>query len=326
MKVTKLHLIFLLFLNPLFCQQDYEVLAEKIKKISEDLLEGYTQPLITSFGTGIATGLFHSARSHKFLGFDIGLRAMVIQIPEFARYFDTQVLTCSLVNNHLVYDSLVLDSVSTIFGPRNTTYVPVTGNAVGIPPYIPGGFNLSLVPLAVPQVDIGLISGSELLIRYVPFTFKGSRVEFLGLGFKQHINRLPFMKGISLPLDIALGGVLQDFGIKDAAGYKIVASKNWALQMILSKDLIAFEPMLGLGLERTKVYFAYEFEFEIPDTTYSGQRIKVKKDVDVEIVAQNSYRAIVGFTFKLGIFYLHYDYNFLACYHTHNFGLGLTFR
>ncbi|MEO0094680.1 MAG: DUF6588 family protein [candidate division WOR-3 bacterium] len=326
MKVKNIILLLVLWIVPFFAQQDYEALAEKIKKVSEDLLEGYTQPLITSFGTGISTGLFHSARSHKFLGFDIGVRGMLIQIPEMGKYFDAKVLTCSLANNKLDYDSLVLDSVSTIFGPKERTVVPVSGNAVGIPPYIPGGFNLSMIPLAVPQLNVGLIMGSEFILRYIPFTFKGSRVKFLGLGLKQHINSLPFMKNVHLPFDIAIGGATQDFGIMDSTGYKIVASQTWNLQMIVSKNLIAFEPMLGFGFEGTKVHFTYEFEFEIPDTLNPGNKIKTKKDIDVEIIAQNSYRAIAGFTFKLGIFFLHYDYNFVPHYQTHNLIVGFTVR
>ncbi|MGQ9664643.1 MAG: DUF6588 family protein [bacterium] len=310
----------------LFGQEKFEPLAEKIKKISEGLLEGYTQPLITSFGTGISTGLFHTARSHKTLGFDIGVRVMYIQIPEFAKYFDAKVLTCSLSNNKLVYDSLILDSTSTIFGPKTRTDVPVSGNTVGIPPYIPGGFNLSGVPLAIPQLNIGIITGSELMIRYLPFTFKGSKVEFLSIGLKQHLNSLPFMKALFLPIDIAIGGALQDFGIEDSNGYQIVNSHTWNLQLILSKNLVAFEPMLGFGFEGTKVYFNYDFEYEIPDSLHLGQKITLKDNVDIELVAQNSYRAIIGFTFKLGIFYLHYDYNLVSQYKTHNAIIGFSIR
>lgn len=316
----------ILFFSLLFGQEDYEALAEKIKKVSENLLEGYTQPLITSFGTGISTGLFHTAHSHKTLGFDLGVRVMYIQIPEFAKYFDAKVLTCSLANNKLYYDSLVLDSTSTIFGPKNRTDVPVSGSAVGIPPYIPGGFNLSGVPLALPQLNVGIIMGSELVIRYIPFTFKGSSVTFLGLGLKQHINSLPFMKTVPLPVDIAIGGAFQDFGIKDSMGFKIISSHTWNLQLIVSKDLIAFEPMIGFGFEGTKVYFNYDFEYVIPDTLNPGNNIKIKDNVDIELVAQNSYRAIMGFNLKLGIFYIHYDYNLVPHYNTHNLILGFSLR
>jgi len=325
MKITKL-LLPILFFSLLFGQENYEPLAEKIKKVSENLLEGYTQPLITSFGTGISTGLFHTARSHKTLGFDIGVRIMYIQIPEFAKYFDAKVLTCSLANNRLDYDSLILDSTSTIFGPKERTDVPVSGSAVGIPPYIPGGFNLSGFPVAMPQLNVGIISGSELAIRYIPFTFRGSSVNFLGIGLKQNINSLPFMKSLTLPVDIAIGGAIQDFGIEDSNGYQIVNSHTWNLQLVVSKNLIAFEPMVGFGFEGTKVYFKYDFEYEIPDTLNPGENITVTDNVDIELIAQNSYRAIMGFTFKLGIFYLHYDYNLVSHYKTHNAILGFSLR
>ncbi len=325
MKITKF-LLPLIVVSLLFSQTDYEPLAEKIKKVSEDLLEGYTQPLNTTFGTGISTGLFHSAQSHKTLGFDIGVRAMYIQIPEFAKYFDAKVLTCSLANNQLYYDSLILDSVSTIFGPKTRTNVPVSGNAVGIPPYIPAGFGVSGVPFVVPQLNVGLMFGSELVVRYVPFTYRGSRVDFLGVGLKQNLNSLPFMKIVPLPVDIALGGAIQDFGIEDSTGYQIVNSHTWNLQLIVSKNLIAFEPMVGFGFEGTKVYFKYDFEYEIPDTLNPGNYITVTDEVDIELVAQNSYRAIIGFTFKLGILYLHYDYNLVPHYKTHNGIIGFSLR
>lgn len=326
MKITK-YLVGFITITFLFAQEEYLPLAERIKSVGERLLEGYSQPLITSFGTGVSTGLFTSARSHKTLGFDLGVRVMYIQVPEFARYFDGTVLVCSLANDSLVYNSLKIDSISTIFGPKNETTVPVSGNAVGIPPFIPGGFNLSGVPLALPHLNLGLFMGSELMLRYLPFTFKGSRVSFLGYGIKQHINGLPFMKSVPLPVDIGLGFALQYFAIQDSLDYTIVSSQTWNLQLVISKNLVAFEPMVGFGLEGTRVYFKYDFEYEIPDPAGApGDRIKMKDKVDVEITAQNNYRAILGFTLRLGIFYLHYDYNLLTHYNTHDLGLGLTFR
>lgn len=323
------YLVPIIFLSILFGQEEIESLAEKIKKVSEGLLEDYTQPLITSFGTGISTGLFHTARSHKTLGFDIGVRVMYIQIPEFAKYFDAEVLTCSLSssNDSLIYHSLILDSTSTIFGPKERTEVPVSDNEVGIPPYIPGGFDLPGVPLAMPQLNVGLFSGSEILLRYIPITFKGSRINFLGLGVKQHLNSLPFMKQVPLPFDIGFGLALQNFGIQDSLAKTILNSRTWNCQLIISKDLIAFEPVLGFGLEGTKVYFNYDFEFELPDPTGPpGARKKIKEKIDVELTAQNEYRAIMGFNLKLGIFYIHYDYNLVPHYKTHNLIVGLTFR
>lgn len=318
-------LICVMLLFSLHWAQELEPLAERLEKMSRELLEGYTQPLITAFGTGISTGLFHSAYSHDFLGFDLGVRAMYIRIPNSARYFTGTALICSLAADSLVFRTIELDSLSTIFGPGNATVVPTSKNTVGIPPSIPGGFDVSYVPLVLPQLNIGLFRGAELAIRYIPFTYKGSRVKFLGLGFKQELTRLLGLK--SAPVAIAVGGAHQEFGIKDSLGNQVVNSKTWNLQFLISRRIAVFEPFLGVGLERTKVFFPYEFTYEIPDTI-SGiptDRKSVTEEINVELLGQNEYRAIVGFTLRIGMLCLHYDYNVLP-YSTHNAMLGLSIR
>uniref|UniRef100_A0A7C4XB88 Uncharacterized protein n=1 Tax=candidate division WOR-3 bacterium TaxID=2052148 RepID=A0A7C4XB88_UNCW3 len=326
MKITKFLVLTMLFFSPLKAQEE-EPLAEKIKKVSLRLLEDYTQPLITSFGTGVSTGLFHSAKSHNFLGFDIGLRGMYITIPDFAKTFDAKVLVCSLQSGKYEYDSLVIEDASTIFGPKVRKYVPVSGNTVGIPPYIPEGFDRTGVPFFMPQLNVGLIFGSELAVRYIPVTFHGSSVHFLGLGIKQNLNKLPFMKNVFLPIDFALGGAIQNFYIMDSLRNTILSSRTWNLQILASKDLIVFEPMIGFGLEGTDVHFEYDFEYEVPDPNGEpGDRIKRTDHINVNMSAQNNNRLIAGFTLKLAILYIHYDYNLTPHYKTHNGIIGFTIR
>lgn len=327
MKIIKYVIIITTICSFLSAQEAEEALAEKIKQISEELLEGYTQPVITAFGTGISTGLFHSAYSHDFLGFDLGVRIMYIQLPSNAKYFRDTVVVCSLATDRLVYYDVELDSINTIFGPKDQTDVPTPGNAVGIPPYIPGGFNLSGVPLIMPQLNVGLLLGSELAIRYIPYTFKGSKVEFLGIGGKQELNRLPGINSVPLPVAIAIGGAYQTFSIKDTLGDDIINSRTWNFQVLLSKRMVAFEPLVGVGIEGTTVDFHYDFEYELPDTISGipSDRIQVTEEVRATLHSQNHYRAILGFNLKLGFFYLHYDYNILP-YMTHNVMCGLTVR
>ncbi len=302
-----------------------EPLAEKIERLSKGLLIGYTQPLVTAFGTGISTGLFHSAYSHDFLGFDLGVRLMYIRIPNTARFFKGKAVVYSLAGDTLVCDSVELDSISTIFGPKQHTTVTTRKNAIGIPPSIPGGFDLAYVPLVLPQLNVGLFRGSELAIRYIPSTFKGSKVRFLGLGFKQELTRLLGLK--SVPVAIAIGGAYQAFGVKDSLGNQIVNARTWNLQFIISKRIAVFEPFIGTGFEGTKVSFPYEFTYEILDTTgvIPTDLIQVIEDINVELHSQNEYRAMAGFTLRIGFFYIHYDYNILP-YATHNAIFGLSYR
>ena len=325
MKRMKYFIIMLVVFSFVQAQESNEALAEKIKKVSEELLEGYTQPLITAFGTGISTGLFHSAYSHNFLGFDLGVRMMYIQIPSSAKFYSDTALACSLsTNNTLDYYDVPLDSINKIFGPKEETDVPVSGSAVAIPPYIPAGFDLSGVPLVMPQLNIGLLGGAEIMIRYIPFTFKGSKVKFLGLGAKEELTKLPVIKEVPFPLAVALGGAYQTFQIQDSLGETIVSSKTWNLQLLFSKRLVAFEPVLGVGLEGTSVNFAYNFEYEIPDSI-TGVPVSVSRDIDVTLHSQNHYRAMLGFNLRMGPVLLHYDINLLP-YVTHDLILGISIR
>jgi len=47
----------------------------------------YMNPLATAFGSGMNSGWFHSAKPHKLLGFDFGLRAMAVTFPDDQKVF-----------------------------------------------------------------------------------------------------------------------------------------------------------------------------------------------------------------------------------------------
>ena len=304
-----------------------ERLAERILRMNETLLEEYTQPLVNAFGTGVSTGLFHSAYSHEVLGFDIGVRFMSINIPETAKFFDGTALLCSLALDSLVFYEVELESLSTIFGPEQEIVIPIQGNAISIPTNIPTGFDLTQAPLIMPQINIGLIFGAEIAVRYVPFTFKGSRMNFIGVGFKQELNKFPLFKQVPLPIALAIGAAYQRFNIEDQDRTIIANSETWNLQFLASKRLGPLEPLVAYGIETTRADFNYVFEYEIPDTISGNPygRITIHQEIQMRLRSQSRYRTTVGCTLRLGFFYLHYDYN-ITPYATHNGTLGLTFR
>jgi len=321
--VKKILLLLLVVCTVVWAQN--EALAERIKRLGEGLLRGYTQPLVTAFGSGISSGLFHSAYSHDVLGFDIGVRGIFVSIPSSAKYFDGTALICSLGLGGLVCDSVELENLSTVFGPSDSTRVLTSGNAVAVPPVVPGGFNLSYVPLVVPQLNIGLVAGLEVGVRYLPFRFKGSSVRLMGISVKQELTKLPPISMTPMPFAIALGGAYQAFYIDDSLGEQIVNSRTWNVQLLVSKRIAFFEPFVGVGIEGTKVYFPYEFKYDVPDTNNPGSLVTVTEEIDVEMHGENEYRAMFGFSLRLGFMLLHYDYNIMP-YATHNAMIALSIR
>ncbi|MBE0433653.1 hypothetical protein IBX73_09350, partial [candidate division WOR-3 bacterium] len=189
------------------------------------------------------------------------------------------------------------------------------------------GFELSSAPLIMPQLNVGLLFGAELAVRYIPFTFEGTRMNFFGIGIKQELNKFPLFKPIPLPVAIALGAAYQRFNIENRDRMVLANSSTWNLQALVSKRIGPIEPMLGFGVENTRVHFDYTFAYEIPDTI-SGipyERITVQQEVSVALTSQGRYRTIVGCTLMLGLLHIHYNYN-IAPYATHNASLGFSFR
>ena len=83
-------------------------LFDELEKYAENEIDPVATPVVEAFGTGITGGLYHTARTHGTLGFDIGFRAMMVLIPED--------------------ESEILDSADVKFFP-----VPVIQASVGLP-------------------------------------------------------------------------------------------------------------------------------------------------------------------------------------------------
>lgn len=81
---------------------------DEFKNYAEDEIQDTGKPIVEAFGMGVNGGLFHTAKTHHTLGFDVGMRAMMVIIPEGK--------------------SDILDSADVSFFP-----VPVMQASVGLP-------------------------------------------------------------------------------------------------------------------------------------------------------------------------------------------------
>jgi len=63
-------------------------LEERLQSMVSTNAEMYMNPLATAFGSGMNSGWFHSAKPHKMLGFDFGVRAMAVTFPDEQKMFD----------------------------------------------------------------------------------------------------------------------------------------------------------------------------------------------------------------------------------------------
>jgi hypothetical protein len=312
-------------------------LIDKIKQLDGSNLQAYTEPLMTGFGVALGTGIFYTASTHQALGFDIGFRVMKVGIPSSARYFTGTAIACSLANGGLDCYDIEVESISTIFGPGEATWVPTSGNARAIPPVFPGGLDVTSLPFVMPQINIGFPFGLELGFGYLPLalTFPLNRetnIYFLRLGGKLGFNKLPYLENLTFPCALAVGGFYQRGRLKGADEVSTVTMTLWNLQILASKRFSTrlffdIEPFLAGGIEGTKYNFRFDFQKVIPDTIggVPTDSIIVVEPIDIDYYQQNRLRAIIGMTLYMGPVYLHYDYNIVK-YNTHNIMLGMIIR
>lgn len=83
-------------------------LEERLQTMAENNAKAYINPFVTAFGTAMNSGWFFTAKPHKLLGFDIGVRAMAVEVPKSQQYFN--------------FDVSALDITETISIPGVGTY------------------------------------------------------------------------------------------------------------------------------------------------------------------------------------------------------------
>ena len=237
-------LISLLSASTIFSQADSpSVLQMHIESIVGDNVENYMQPFATALGTAINTGLYHTAKIHGLPGFDFGIRAMFIPIPDEA----------------LTYRApTIIDSVdaSTVFGPAT---------AVGV---YPPGLDIGGVLFAVFHFSVGLPMGTELNLRYLPSfetNKKIPKIELLGFGLSHSIDQY-FPLPIPLLPQLSAGFMYQTFKVED-----LIESTHTAFSLRLSKSV----PLLT-------VYVGAQFESSKMDLTFQAEGIGLPKTEELE--------------------------------------------
>ncbi len=107
----------------------------ELKKLAQDNARGYITPLATGFGTCMNSGLYHTAKPHGLLGFDISVKIMGAKIPDKDKTFNFIMPDFTVPGNTIPGQSaeLILDNhviypgsrqTATIFGDSAVTIAP----------------------------------------------------------------------------------------------------------------------------------------------------------------------------------------------------------
>ncbi|MEN7548781.1 DUF6588 family protein [Rapidithrix thailandica] len=275
----------------------YRASAQKI----EDFLQrytsengsGYMQPMVYTLGGNLNSGFIHSAKiPKKGLRVSIGLTAMSAMIKDKHKTF-------SATTDGDFRPVSTIDA-PTIFGsPKGASIENEDGTVYNFP----GGLGMNSMPLAVPQLSVGGIFGTEVSLRYFAQDLSDDlgNLKLLGLGLRHSVSQ--YFE--ALPLDVALAYYWQNVELDN-----LLEAKTNLIALQASKK---FGPLT--------IYGGPGFETSSLDISYTYKSGDAEEVIDIELKKSSSLRFTAGAALKFGPFYLHSDYN-LGKSNTLAVGLG----
>ncbi len=310
------------------------------------LITAYISPVIEGLSYALNGAWFHTAKPHKLGGFDINIAVTPVFMPKSRDYFDPESLDLTTIVG-FTNTTNPGGNAPTIIGPNDrTTYdVDFDDDDIADESFSgPEGLNLretiKVAPIGSPmiQIGVGLIKGTDVMIRFVPkVTIGGTETKLFGLGFRHDIKQhIPAIK--MLPFDLSvmaaytafegktnLSGLATEFppetpGTTQEVIYKFNA---FLLQALVSKKLSFVTFFGGVGYNGIKtsadVKGSYQF---FGGESNGGFNLTNPYSADFK---NNSMRLDVGMRLNILAFYLYGNYS-VQEFNALTVGLGFTFR
>ncbi len=253
----------------------------------------YVAPLVDAFNANLNAGLFHSAYIPRAgLRLRLEFRFMSVFFTDKDRTF------LGTTEGDFRPEQTV--EVPTVVGPNGAVYVEGEGNTRYA---FPGGFDLDSFSFAVPQLRIGDVVGSEVLVRY--FAFNPGNAGFgalnlYGFGLQHSVSQ---HIGARLPVDLAVGLFWQKFSMgRNERGDDLVTAEAFTAGLQVSKRIGELEPYACLA------YDALSMNVEYVARLIMGDEL-VRDDVEFSFNSSKNYHVTLGMTFHLAFLTAHGEYN-----------------
>lgn len=259
----------------IFTSVNAQSLEEKISQYAEENAKGYMQPFADALGACMNSGLYHNAKVSKLgLHFYLGLETMTAMITDPQKTFTAKTdYPPTSVEAPTIFGS---DKEVTVQGPGGTTY------------HFPGGMNVSMLPIAVPQLTVGSFIGTDLTLRWMEFNLpeEMGRLEVFGWGIRHSVSQYFLFS----PVDIAIGYYSQSFKVGD-----LVDAQASLLGLQGSVSGKVFVLYGGVGMESSSLKIAYTSE--------------TQEEIAFDLKGKNKTRVTLGIGMRFSGLLLHADYN-----------------
>jgi hypothetical protein len=350
---TGLILFILMALQPI-CFAQIEEIGRFIaggKADAQLLLQPYIAPAVNAFGAALSGGWYNNAEPHKLGGFDITFTSNIAIIPEKYEKFvidESKLTSLQLADpSSNIAPTIAGDNAE---GPQLVyNFEGYTQNAF----VMPEGLNTNYVPTPMVQAGIGLIKGTEVLVRFLPnISSRGNEIGFWGVGGKHDIKQwIPGLKKLPAlqlsvmygytklhgtidinitPDEIGAGGLPGSTGSAWDNQNMTLITRSHTANLVVSGNFPVICVYGGIGFVSSKTNLKLNGDYPTVYLDGTTPSVQVMVDpIDMEINNQDGSvtkpRLNAGVRFKMAIITIHFDYSW-ANYSVFTAGLGFSFR
>lgn len=246
--------------------------------------KGYLMPLKDGFGAALNDGTFRTAAVPKS-GFNLNFEIKSM----FVKFGDSDDTFTARTEDGFYPSAEV--TAPTVVG--DTEAVPYIGQG-GAEAIFPGGFDIGSIGLAVPQLTIGSVMGTQAVVRYIAVNTGDVEIgdlSLMGFGLRHSISQY-FQNP---PVDLAVSGFWQKFELGD----DLIDSKALTFGVQASKRYSILEPYAGFSMDSFSMSVEYDTEATDPPT-----RLKV------DFGSSSTARFTTGLGINLKFIHLQGELNF----------------
>ncbi len=309
-------------------------LGSTIAKVGPEYAKAYLTPAANAFGVDLNSGLFHTAKVGGILPFGldlyIGVQAGGAMIPTAERSFDLSYADTMYFAGQGGFPGVSVPvtyttkNAPTIFGSKSPGYAVGTVDTTidgfhfsrtDSVPTIGGLINTSIAAVPVPQLGLGSIFGTDVVVRYLPKTsiYNYGSVQMFGFAIRHSISQyIPL-----IPVDIAVQLGWQNLAIYDNTGAKIVKESTFAGNVEVSKTLAILTVYGGLQTESSTLDVSYILQ------PSSISLLSQPVPISFTMKGKETFRALAGFNLALFPFLINADYSF-GYFNSLTAGVGIS--